>query len=352
MKRLLLLPFLIVTSFGASLLTVPSDIEIDPELARQEKAHAIEEVRKAISLCRQGDYESAIPTLKKYSERGDVGMTYILGHLYWKGLGMEASPKSAREFFQQNVDADHVPSMISLGELVEKETPARALQLYRLAAQKDSLTALLKLGDIYERGILGLPSNPKLAAANYQKLSDLGSPQGDSLLARCYAKGFGVEKDVVKATQLFRKAALANHVPSQLMMAGRYFAGEGCDTDPVAATGWLTRASQSGSSEATLLLAQRYENGDAILQDLDAAGRLYSKLASSNHPVGYYHLGRFYATGKGAKPDLVRAFVLISQATGVEEAPAALEEIKKNLKPEQLALAKKKLTEALELKKK
>lgn len=341
LKELILIPLL-----GASSLTVPLDINLDPEVIRQAQEHGAEQVRDAIVHCREGEFNTAIPILVRYVEVGDIGATYILANLYEKGLGLERDLKKASELFQNNVNSDHAPSMLALGKISELETPARALQLYRLAAQKKAPRAYLKLGEIYERGILGVKANEDLALSNYKKLAELGSADGQYHLARCYAQAIGVEEDKAKATILFRKAGLAGNAPAQMVMAGRYFAGEGCVVDPIAAVGWLTRASQGGSMQAALLLAQRYENGDAVLQDLAQAGRLYAAVAKRGNSAGLYHLGRLYANGIGAKQDLVRAHVLFSQVKELPEATQALLTIEKEMTPEQLKLAAEKLKQA------
>jgi TPR repeat protein len=60
---------------------------------------------------------------------------------------------------------------------------------------------------------------------NYQKAfewcstaASLGGASAQTLLAELYLEGNGVEKNLVKAAELYEKAALQNHVHAQLMM--------------------------------------------------------------------------------------------------------------------------------------
>lgn len=60
---------------------------------------------------------------------------------------------------------------------------------------------------------------------NYQKAfewcsiaSNLGGPSSQTLLAELYLKGNGVQKNLIKAAELYEKAALQNHAHAQFMM--------------------------------------------------------------------------------------------------------------------------------------
>ncbi len=314
------------------------------------RGHDRKEFLDAIALCRNGEYQKALPVIRKFADERDAGAVFILAKLYVRGLGVAPDPEKAAALFDSNIIANHAPSMIALGELKEAKSPAEALRLYRQASALEDPLADLKLGDIYERGLLGAEADPELAFSYFEKLSKTDSPEGDFRLARCYDAGIGVEPDATQATRLFRKGALRGHLPSQVIMSRRYFGGQGVDTDPIAAVGWLTLASQSGSAEARILLGLRYENGDAIRKDLNMAGQLYSAAANQGQPEGFFFLGRLFLEGKGTKPDPVRAYVLFARAGDYSAAKEALAKLEKTLTPEQLEQAKKKLAEEKEKK--
>ncbi|MEM0897841.1 MAG: tetratricopeptide repeat protein, partial [Verrucomicrobiota bacterium] len=308
--------------------------------------HEVTEIRDAINRCIQGEYESAVPVLERYAEEGEIASVFVLGKLYAGGKGVPKSPERAARLLRSNVAKSHAPSMITLGELLESSSPDESLQLYRQAAAGNDPLGFYKLGEVYELGRLGERSNGELAFDYFEKLAALGDGEGESRLARYHDEGRGVPADVVKATRLYRKAALGGHLPSMVTLSRRYFAGQGLDADPVAAVGWLTRASQLGSTEAQVLLGLRYEMGDATFQDLNEAGQLYSRAAAAGNPEGKFHLGRLYRDGIGTEADPVRAYVLFAEAQGYPRAQEALTELETKLSAEQRRAAMRKLEDA------
>lgn len=319
----------------------------DAQFAELGSAHAIFEVREAIAQCRQGKYEQALPVLREYALRSDIGATFVLAKLYQGGLGVEKSDETAAKYLQANVDAGHGPSLIALAEVQEKIQPAAAIMNYKKAKAKGDPSGSLKLGDIYERGLLGQKPNPKLAFANYEKAAQADSPLGHYHLARCYDGGIGTSPNELLATRSFLKAAMQGVPYAQVQMARRYYEGKGLEKDPIAAFGWLTQASQKGSTEAMVLLGQRYEAGDVISQNLDLAGRWYSNAAKRGDPTGQYYLALLYANGKGTQQDLTRAYVLLyASAKSLPMAAESLKVLEPKLSKSQKEEADKMIAEA------
>lgn len=321
---------------------------VDAELGALAATSSIAEVREAIEAVRKGKYAEALPALEKHARNsGDIGATYVLAKLHQAGLGVERSDEVAAEYLQANANYGHAPSLIALGEIREKSDPAEAINLYKQAAAKGDSTGNLKLGSIFERGLLGKKATPKLAFSHYAKAAKAENPVGYFHLARCHDQGIGTSPNELLATRTFLKAAMKGFPAAQVNMARRYYAGQGLEKDPVAAFGWLSLASQSGSTDAMVLLGRRYEAGDIIPQNLDLAGQLYSKAARRGDPTGQYYLALLYANGKGTKQDLVRACVLLySSSKSLPMAQEALEQLKPKLTDSQKEEARKKINEA------
>ncbi|MEM7454362.1 MAG: tetratricopeptide repeat protein [Planctomycetota bacterium] len=317
------------------------------EVARLELEHEMEEMRAAVRLCRQGEFEEAVPVISKYQAQGDIGATFIFAKMHFDGLGVEQSAETAFEMLSPNIEAGHTPSMIMMAVMKEESAPSEAFQVLRRAASLDDPTALVYLGSVYEQGLLGLGENARLAVRQYEKIQEIGHPAGDFHMARCYDQGIGVSPDALQSSRLYMRAALAGVPEAQVVMARRYYEGKGLEPDPIAAFGWLTRAAQAGSTEAMVLLGQRYEMGDVIQQDLNVAGQLYSTAAKQGDAGGIYHLGMLYLNGAGTEPDPVRAYVLFDKIKNIlPQAQTAMQAIEADLNPEQLALARQKIAEA------
>ena len=319
----------------------------DAELVKLGTAHAVFEVRDAIGKVRQGKYEEAVPVLQEYALRSDIGAAYVLAKLYQFGLGVEKSDKVAAGYLKANVETGHGPSLIALAEVQEQTNPAEAVKNYKKAKANGDLVGSLKLGDIYERGLLGQKANPKLAFSNYEKVAEAGNPIGLYHLARCYDEGIGTSPNELLATRTFLKSAMQGVAIAQVRMARRYYEGKGLEKDPIAAFGWLTQASQKGSTEAMVLLGRRYEAGDIISQNLGLAGQWYSNAAKRGDPTGKYYLALLYANGKGTEQDLARAYVLLhDSAKFLPMAKEALDMLEPKLSKSEKEQAEKKIAEA------
>lgn len=322
------------------------DIADDLTAAEFAKSYKVLAVRDAISRCRSGNFKEAVPVLEQYAKAKDVGATYVLAKLYLDGLGVKKSRDRAIDLLLNNVEGGHPPSMVQLGLLNETDSPAQAVQFYKMASAEGEIVAHVKLGLIMENGTLGTSPNPTLAFKYFEKALKTNSPAGMFHVARCHDQGIGTPANPLEATRLFRRAALAGIPAANTLMARRYFEGSGVESDPVAAVGWLLRGSQAGSTEAMVLLGQRYENGDAIGKDLNRAGQLYSAAAKLNDPTGRFLLARMYYSGNGTKADPVRAFVLLEGAQSYPKAKELFDKLSKELSPDQIAAANQKIADA------
>ena len=80
-----------------------------------------------------------------------------------------------------------------------------ALRVWMEAANSGDPEAMVSVGEIYERGIGGAP-NYEAAVIWYQKAADKGFSRGLFDLGTLYEQGLGVEKDSLKALNLYRQA--------------------------------------------------------------------------------------------------------------------------------------------------
>ncbi len=307
--------------------------------------HTVLEVRKAIAFCRNGEFAKAVPILQDYSDKGDVGATYVLAKLYSNGLGVARSFDTAIRLFTLNAESGHTPSMMGLAALKETSNPAEALSLMKQAASEGDLAAVSRLGLIYENGQLGVSKNARLAFNYFEKASDSGFAIAKFHLARFYDDGISVSANEIQSTRLYRQAALGGVSVANTVMAKRYFEGKGVEADPIAGIGWLTRGALYGSPEAMVILGDRYQLGDTIPKDLNRAGKLYSQAAQMGDPGGIYKLAMMYKSGTGTTPDPIRAYVLLSdpRAQVLPQSKSLYLELKNQLTPQQLATANEKI---------
>jgi uncharacterized protein len=149
------------------------------------------------------------------AEAGDIDAQFNLGDMYLTGIGVEANPVKAVEWYQKGMLSRILQNINTLSALL---SPAAESGLPQ--AQSD-------LGHMYRRGE-GVEANPVKAVEWYQKgmlsrilqnintLSALlspaakaGLPLAQNNLGCMYQNGLGVEANPVKAVEWYRKGMLS-----------------------------------------------------------------------------------------------------------------------------------------------
>ncbi|HEU5359724.1 MAG TPA: tetratricopeptide repeat protein, partial [Candidatus Deferrimicrobiaceae bacterium] len=83
-----------------------------------------------------------------------------------------------------------------------------------------------------------------------------GDPKAQYGLAERYMKGEGVEKDVAKAEQWYRKAAEKGVADAQSTLGKMYRNGEGVPKNSDEAAKWYRKAAEQGVSDAQSTLGK------------------------------------------------------------------------------------------------
>lgn len=233
---------------------------------------------------------SEIPHIKDLADQGDMVAQYVYGMLVWKGVGCPVDAFAAKEYFQKSSDQGYAFAMCSLARMsVNPETaffdPDLAMKLayqatkmdckpaylilgdaynvvcqndearkwYEIAAQKGSVGACRKLGDIYFWGD-GVPKDSEQALAWYEKGARKGSLYCMTQAGFRYAYGDGASQDYDSAIWFFEKPAEANDVNAQWGMGYCY-----CQkNEPREAYDWLRKAAERGNAYAQFYLGTLY----------------------------------------------------------------------------------------------
>jgi TPR repeat protein len=134
-------------------------------------------------------------------------------------------------------------------------------------------------------------------------------------LGKCYKYGRGVEKDVIKAADLFAKAADQGHVAAQLNLGYRcYRSGRGVEKDEARAVELFAKAAEQGDARGLCNLGLCYDNGTGVEKDEARAVELYAKAAEQGEATAQRNLGVCYANGRGVAKDEARAAELYAKA--------------------------------------
>lgn len=196
------------------------------------------------------DYVKLIKWLRRAKSKGNPIAQFQLGELYFYGHGdIEKNYSRAFKFYKLSSEQEYYPSYFPLGECyylgrgVEKDF-SEAFKLYRMSSDINDSRGIFRLGLCYEFGI-GVVKNVDESFRWYKISSKLGSKDAiyrslyfcykwdyfglliedvvewleicsnlenhrydaDLILASFYYHGNGVEKDLGKAVELYKRTA-------------------------------------------------------------------------------------------------------------------------------------------------
>jgi TPR repeat protein len=117
------------------------------------------------------------------------------------------------------------------------------------------------------------------------KAAESGDPTAKSKLGDFYSTGQGgVQKDLARAVQYYKEAALAGVITAQYNLGCLFLTGDGVPKNPLQAEALFRAAAEKGFVMAMVNLAQMYRTGyGEVPQDLETA-RKWLELAAPHDP--------------------------------------------------------------------
>jgi TPR repeat protein len=136
----------------------------------------------------------------------------------------------------------------------------------------------------YEEGVDALKErNFELAFNEFSAAVAGGNGEALIDLALFYERGVGVDLDLKKAFELFKKAGLLNVKNSYSFLGDMYYKGVGTEQDFVEALRWYLRAADNEHAASTFFVARMLEYGLGTEADKGQAIVWYYKALDNNH---------------------------------------------------------------------
>jgi TPR repeat protein len=209
-----------------------------------------------------GQYDLAIPYLKKAAQAESIKACYLLGCYYRDGLGMKQNLNKAKYWLSKFAE-DDAETCYTLGNLfLSNEEYNKAFEHLSSSANSGIIEAQYKLGYLYENGL-------------------------------------GISTDLKSACMLYAEAAASDHSEACRRLGLCYWDGRGVIKDLGQAEKWLRYAMDLGSKDAVNDLAMLKEMEGDKLSDLKCAMKLYLKAATEHlDPVAHHNIADMYKSGK------------------------------------------------------
>jgi TPR repeat protein len=115
-----------------------------------------------------------------------------------------------------------------------------------------------------------LKGDYQAAYEEWLPLAELGDAEAQYNLGVMHDEGAGIEQDLGRAADWYRKAAEQGFVDAQINLAMMYYHGQGFARNHAEAAKWFERAARQGDREAAAYL-ERIEKQRAEAQDAPVA---------------------------------------------------------------------------------
>ncbi|KAI4503983.1 hypothetical protein M0802_000454 [Mischocyttarus mexicanus] len=233
------------------------------------------------------DTAKALQYFSQAAEQGWVDGQLQLGNMYFSGIGVRKDYKLANKYFNLASQSGHVLAFYNLAQMhatgtgMMRSCPT-AVELLKTVAERGKWSEQLIIahnnyreGKIYE------------AFINYYLLAEMGYEVAQSNAAFILDKGestiFTEEQGLVRALQLWARAAAQGYSAAQVKLGDAHYYGRGTKVDyEAAASHYLSASEQQHNAQAMFNLGYMHERGLGLAKDRHLAKRCYDLAAEAS----------------------------------------------------------------------
>lgn len=215
----------------------------------------------------------------KAAEKGYLPSQIVVAKMLRDGICVEQNDTEMVKWFEQAAIQGDNTSQTYIGELyfwgikVPKDYE-KSRYWIRKAALSGYTKAYFRYAYLCCDG-LGGEVDYDSALKYYRLLSDNSGAINN--LGYMYEYGLGVDKDIVRAFELYKEAAEMGDAHSMRVLAGKYYSGEGCEKDITTAITWYKKSLENGNMEAGFKLGDIFLNEANFEVDSEVALEYYEK---------------------------------------------------------------------------
>ena len=232
------------------------------------------------------DTAAAERCFRRLADGGDPAAQWWLGTAYARGWGAEQDAARAAQWFRKAARQGYARAQQKL-DAPETQMPDQLFARYQREPDQAKRMEYLK------------------------KSAQMGYTPAQAELGDCYAQGRGVEKDYVKASEWYRRAAeqppQQPEAPQQTETPQQLFELYQQESDQAKRMDYLKKSAETGYAQAQAWMALTYSQGYGVEKNAAEAARWLQRLAQQNSPEAWYWLGRCYSGGWGVEKDPIQA---------------------------------------------
>ena len=215
-----------------------------------------------------------------------------------------------------------------------------ALQEFQPLAGLGDASGEFGMALLYHSG-QGVPQDLAKAVELYRKAAEKGFGMAQTNLGSMYLNGIGVAQSPIEAEKWYRMAAEQGVALAQHNLGFIYFMGLTGGQDDAEALKWIRLAVDQGYADAQTLLGVMYQMGRGVPQNYAQAMKWYLKAAEKGDANAQNNLGDVFRDGRGVPQDNVRAYAWFSLAVeqGHGEAKSSRSLLAKQMTATEIARA-------------
>ena len=321
-------------------------LETNEELGMQMLQKAAEEDQSnamfSMSLCyyhgkhTEQDYEQAFALVAQSMEQeATAGKARLLADMYMEGKGVEQNYKRAAAYYQYATDngdfeaASKLAGLYKEGKGVEQNAQMALrlvlrsnelmrwqlfgimpLTVARNEAAKGDPAAMFQIGNRYQEGD-GVEQNMEKAVEWWKKADEKGHTDATYNLG-VYYQG---QEDLPNAVKYLEKAISQGSIAACHILGSCYLRHDDVEGNVQKGMDLLETAAQKGYAESQLDLARIYNSGTFGTRDIDKCRYWLEKSVEANYPMAHYAMAYNLAHDDGLYPkDTDKALVHFRRA--------------------------------------
>jgi TPR repeat protein len=167
----------------------------------------------------EGNPTTVFDYCSKAAQDGDAKSQYLLGNVYFGGVGVSKDAKKGAALWIKAAEAGIAEAQHNVGRLYQKgievdQSYTKAMEWYQKAAAQGDAYAMHNIGFFYEKG-QGVPVDPRRAEDWYTRAAAKGLPNSQYNLAVMYYNGEALPQDKIRAYAWIYLAAEAQYTPAR-----------------------------------------------------------------------------------------------------------------------------------------
>lgn len=285
--------------------------------------------------------EWAMTLYARASRLGDADATCNLASMIWKSRTGPKDEERAISLFEKAGESGSGLAFHNLGSIYDSESELHhskelAVQFYSKAIELGEINSMINLGIMYEQGD-GVEVDLRKAAELYRRVADEGGPECNDCrrhLAFMYMRGEGVESSPEDCIRLFEEAAALGDEKAMYNLGAIYDNGDIVEDSIETAIAWYEKAMEYGSPDAAGALGDIYLEGDGVEESEEAADRFYDRARKLEAAKVLFDLGNRFRSERDM--DSAERCYRLSASKGNRSAVRALEELGISWDPEQI----------------